>query len=114
MPSKKVLIVDDEKDIVNVLEEILSHSGLDVSSADNAKNALNALEITRFDIIITDHMMPGIDGAEFTRIVKTLYPGTIVIGISGHPYSGAFLKAGADAFLSKPIDFDQLLALIGQ
>jgi len=112
MLAKKVLIVDDEKDIVNVLKDYLSIFELDVNSAGSAENALNILEFKRFDIIISDHMMPGIDGSEFTRIVKSLYPETIVIGISGHPCKDAFINAGADEFLSKPINFDQLLEVI--
>jgi len=115
MPVKKVLIVDDERDIVNLLVDLLGHCGLEVKSANDAGKALSILEFMRFDIIITDHTMPpGIDGVEFTRIVKSMYPATVVIGISGHPYSDVFLNAGADVFLSKPIDFEELLSIIGQ
>ena len=60
--KKSVLIVDDDKDILRVLKDFLSLSNydFDIYSANNAENALNLLEGMRFDILITDHDMPGV------------------------------------------------------
>jgi len=112
--KKSVLIVDDDKDILRVLKDFLSLSNydFDIYSANNAENALNLLEGMRFDILITDHDMPGINGVEFTKIVKSLYPKTFVIGISGHPHYHGFTNAGAEVFLPKPIDLDELLTIV--
>lgn len=64
MEKKKVLIVDDEKDVLTVLEKRLSLAGYSVISADNGADALTLAKTHRPDLVILDIMMPGMDGGQ--------------------------------------------------
>lgn len=104
MPEKKlVLIVDDDKVVREFLQEFLKLKlhGFEVHSVNNGISALNLLKKERFDIIITDYSMPEMNGIELTKIVRSQYPHTLIIGISGNCDGKDFLTAGADAFFIK-------------
>jgi len=109
---KRVLIVDDEPNIRALLEAILDISDFETYSVDSAEQALSTLNIKPFDIVITDHEMGGMDGSQLARIIKSQCPNIFVIGVSGNQRSSKFLDAGADFFLSKPIDFNELFSII--
>ncbi len=112
MPEKKlVLIIDDDKVVRELLREFLRLHGFEVHSVNNGISALNLLKREHFNIIITDYSMPEMNGIELTKIVRSQYPHTLIIGISGNCDGKDFLTAGADAFLSKPLQLRELLSV---
>ncbi len=100
-----VLIVDDEPVIRKILAQIVTRKGWSVTEAIDGLDALEKLESTSFDIVISDIKMPRLDGMELLVEVKARYPQISVILITGHggEYSSLdILAAGADYFITKP------------
>jgi len=109
--SERILIVDDEKDICEVLSISLSDLGYKVYTAGNGEEALQVFENTKPSIVLTDIRMPGIDGIELLRRIKEQYPETEVIMITGHGDMNLAirsLKLEATDFITKPINDDFL------
>src|SRR5437867_3014490 len=103
--SAKILIVDDEQFVRDLLEKVLKRRGHDVVAASDADRALAALETTRFDLLLTDVVMPGMDGFDLLRRVKSAWPEIKVIVLTGYARKQSisdFLLYGADDYLSKP------------
>ncbi|MBI3817698.1 MAG: HDOD domain-containing protein [Planctomycetes bacterium] len=105
---KKILFVDDEQDVLDGLANSLRRNrkqwGMQFALGANA--ALTKLAGERFDVVVSDMRMPGMDGAELLRSVKDLYPATARIILSGHAESQAVFRAlpVAQQFISKPCD----------
>ncbi|MBA4348506.1 MAG: hypothetical protein C0415_00750 [Thermodesulfovibrio sp.] len=118
MPSKplnrNILIIDDNQSVRKILYDFFKFSGFKVQSANNGISALSLLKNEYFDIIITDYSMPGINGVELTKILRTRYLQTLIIGISADCNEKDFLDAGADAFFYKPFNLEKLLSTIQQ
>ena len=99
----RLLIVDDCLEIVNILSSILELSGHETHKALNGLEATELLRKDFYDIVITDAEMPGMDGMELCRWIKSRFPGTYIIGTSGSLSSIDRLgAAGADLCFSKP------------
>jgi len=113
---KRVLIVDDDADIVDVLVEILEADGrFEVAMASNGFDAGAATKIFRPDIVLLDYMLPDINGNIVCQRIRedSELAGTRIIIISGavDPAEVEMLRAvGADDFIKKPFDFQQLIA----
>lgn len=108
----KILIVDDEQIVRNVCRSILEHAGYDVTEAASAEVALTLLADNRFPVVLTDILMPGMSGLDLLQEVRTMYPGTGVIVMTGstiEDFKGKALASGADDFLSKPFNDLRLL-----
>lgn len=113
---KRILIVDDNQDILSFMQAALEKAGYDVQTASEGAQAL-ALQTKRLaDLLITDIFMPGQDGIETLHECKTRFPQTRIVVMSAGGGSGRkldYLPAaaliGADATLRKPFDVDQLL-----
>ncbi len=102
----KLLLIDDEPDILRVLSMSLTADGYDVVSAQNGHEAMAAFEKEKPDIVITDIKMPGMDGIEVLKKIKALNVDTEVIIITGHgDIENAIeaLKHGASDFINKPV-----------
>jgi DNA-binding response OmpR family regulator len=102
-----ILLVDDEPDFCAALHDILEAAGFDVYNAPNAELALEILENHTPNLILTDVMMPGVDGLSFVRKVRARSDWakikTIVVSAKGMPEDiAAARNAGADAYLTKP------------
>ncbi|MFN2122867.1 MAG: response regulator, partial [Candidatus Promineifilaceae bacterium] len=114
-----ILIVDDERDFVEILSLRLTDAGHRVRAAYSGQEALSVLAETEgdvlpeIDVVILDIKMPGMDGIETLKQIKTRFPVVEVILLTGH---GAIdtavkgLKLGAFDYLLKPADFDELTA----
>jgi DNA-binding response OmpR family regulator len=105
---KRVLVVDDCSDLRFLYSEIFQQEGFEVISAENGRVALYIIENSKyaFDVILTDHLMPVMNGEEFIQEIRGQGNSTPVVFISGlkdHKISGA------DCVLLKPIDIDVLL-----
>ena len=110
--SLKLLIIDDNQELLAALYQFLSEKEYDVVSASDGLDGLKLLEAEeqRFDLVITDIVMPNISGLAIISIVKKKFPGTPVIAITGwgeHPEMLA-LEAQADLVLEKPFELDEL------
>jgi len=109
----RVLLVDDEKDFVEMLSLRLLESGEKVSAAYSGKECLDRLENTSIDVVVLDIKMPGMDGIETLREIKKRFPLVEVILLTGHGSTETAvegMKLGAFDYLMKPADFDDLTA----
>ena len=111
----KVLIVDDEEDILWGLSEELTRDGIDVDTASNGQEAFEKIKDTDYDFLITDIRMPGMSGSELLLKSKNLRPDLKVIVMTAYgsdELRQEVLSHGAISYLEKPFDFEQLLELI--
>ena len=107
----KVLVVDDDASLRRIVEYNLAEEGHAVATAASGEEALRALERSRFDLVVTDIKMPGMDGMELLRRVKTASPGTEVIVITAFgtiEMAVEAMKAGAFEYITKPFNRDEL------
>jgi putative two-component system response regulator len=113
--SERILIVDDESSARAALEMLLRREGFEVRNVSNGETALAECTSFRPDLILLDILMPGIDGFEVCRRIKAtpetrLTPVVLITGLSDTEDRIKGINAGADDFLSKPIDYNELLA----
>ena len=109
------MIVDDEPLVRRSLSELLTLSGYTVSSAGNGKEALGLLKDYTADIIISDLKMPGMDGIQLLKQIKTIYPDTQVILITGYASIDSAVEAmkeGAYDYVTKPIIDSEIKIII--
>jgi CheY-like chemotaxis protein len=120
LPSApSILVVDDEPAFCDVVCEVLQMFGFDVRHALSARVALKLLATQKPDLIMTDLMMPGIDGLHLLRRLRATpawsHIPTIAVSALGSPEEQSAAKqAGADAYLAKPFSVDQLRMTINQ
>lgn len=110
-----ILIVDDEESVRDSLFNWFLEDGFRVECAENAKKALTILESDQFDIILADIKMPGMDGLEMLRRIKSLKSDAIVIVMTAFATVDTAVKAlkdGAYDYVTKPFDPDDLTHLI--
>ncbi len=111
MSAERILIVDDEKNIVTSLKEILTEEGFEVSVAGDGLGALEMIQADPPDLVLLDIWLPGMDGIEVLKTVKTYHPEIEVLIMSGHGTIDTAVKAtklGAHDFIEKPFSLDQL------
>ena len=104
--SASILIVDDETEIREMLSRHFRYRGYEVNTAINGKDALDKLSKNKIDIIISDIMMPEINGVELLRHVRYEYPMIRSIMITGHvtlDNALACIRYGADNCIFKPL-----------
>jgi two-component system NtrC family sensor kinase len=109
--KKTILLVDDEADLREVLDISLSDTGYKVLTAENGTQALNILNDNDIPVVVTDIKMPGIDGIELLRKIKSKNPEAEVIMLTGHgdlELAIKSLKHEATDFITKPINDDAL------
>ncbi len=107
----RILIIDDEQSIRLSLSELLSDTGYEVFTAADCDSALKYVKKFEFDVIITDIIIPKMDGITLVKKILEIQPGTEVIFISGEPNlstASAAIRIGAFDYLAKPIPFDIL------
>ena len=107
----KILIVDDEKDFVEMFSLRLTRQGEKVSTAYSGQEALDLLEKTQIDVVILDIRMPGMDGIETLKKIKAAHPLVEVIMLTGHGSTETAvegMKGGAFDYLMKPADFEDI------
>jgi len=110
-----ILVVDDEKSQLNILNDILSDAGYEISTADSGETALDLLTKNNFPIILTDLKMPGTDGIELLRQALQINPETQVILMTAFgtiPSAVNAIKNGAYDYLTKPFQKEELLKVI--
>lgn len=114
MQGKRILIVDDEEDLRDVISARFEMEGCAVMKAENGNAAVALLREKNFDAVISDIRMPGIGGIELMKLARGLQPAPAVILITGNtvPSSSEILKLGAAALLTKPFDLDDVIQVV--
>src|SRR5579862_1984970 len=110
--NKRVLAVDDEPAMVGWLSLLLEDAGYDVRTALSGTRGEELFRAWRPDAVVTDMMLPDVDGIELVRRFKRIEPDVEVIVVTGQgniPRSVEAVKAGAFDFLEKPVDGERLL-----
>lgn len=111
--TKRILLVDDRAEFVAIMAERLRQRGYEVAVANDGPAALEAMRRQRFDGVVLDLVMPGMDGIETLTHIKELDPAVRVIVLTGHASSQYVVQAlalGAADFMVKPVDIDSLLS----
>ena len=124
-PKRKILVVDDEKDVCTYLARLFQEDGFAVSCAANGDEALQAVEKESPDLITLDLSMPETTGVKFYRTIKSrpglsAIPVVFVTGVTGPGgprdtekfYSTRTQVPPPDGFVAKPIDPEEMLALV--
>ena len=113
----KVLLVDDEVDFLKTLAERLEARGLKVNTATSGEDAVATAEKEGYDLIVLDLSMPGIDGLETLKRIKTKQPDAEIIMLTGQGSirtSIEAMKLGAEDFLQKPVNISELMDKISE
>ncbi len=115
MAQHRIMVIDDEKIVGDMAKLSLEQEGYAVETYLNAEPALKRLEEERFDVVVTDYKMKGIDGMEVLRAVRGRYPGTQVIMITAFANLDAAIEAlrrDVHDFFPKPVKIKELKASI--
>jgi signal transduction histidine kinase/CheY-like chemotaxis protein len=127
MPYGKVLVVDDVETNLDVAKGLLLPYGLSIDTASSGKEAIAKIKVfsegdasSGYDLVLMDHMMPGMDGIEAVRIIRNEIPGDYgktvpIVALTANALTGneeMFLSKGFNAFIAKPIDVMQLDAVL--
>jgi diguanylate cyclase (GGDEF)-like protein/PAS domain S-box-containing protein len=111
-PPRTLLLVDDEPNILAALKRLVRRDGYQMFFASSGKEGLEVLARHEIDVIVSDQRMPGMTGVEFLRAVKTLYPETVRIVLSGftelQSVTDAVNEGAIYKFLTKPWEDNQL------
>lgn len=114
---KRILIVDDESYVRDLIRDTLHTRGYHTALAADGQRALEALAQQTYDMVISDVVMPEMEGFELLKKVKSLHPETKVViltGYSRHHDISEFLLHGADDYLSKPFQVQELLVAVSR
>lgn len=109
-----ILVMDDEKSVQLLLERVLTGAGHTVVVVESGEGALAALQRQRFDLLIADKNLPGIDGLEVLRLARPQYPNLQAILITGFPTPETREQAtaiGVHAFVTKPFGILEIVEI---
>lgn len=116
-PQYRVLIVDDDHEFRLSLGKTLAKQGYAVETAVDGMEALRALQTNTFDLVITDHRLPGLPGMELLGEIRRCSPRPAVILVTAYGDESMrhrAREAGAYAFLDKPVKREEILTLVAQ
>jgi CheY-like chemotaxis protein len=112
--QEKILVVEDDRVALKSVSQFLTGEGYDVERASNGSEALKLLEEEKFDLVLSDVIMPGIDGQQILSCVRSRFASTRIILMSGNftlAPSTIFYQR-ANGYVLKPIDLEKLLEKI--
>lgn len=113
--SGNALIAEDDKSCQLLITELLERMGLETTTADDGKEAIEKSKNQSFDLIFMDVRMPNLNGLEATKILRKNKTKIPIIAITAHAMEGdrkSCIKAGCDEYLSKPIDHNKLVEIL--
>jgi len=113
MEKERILIVDDEIPILEMVSQYVTLLGYEASTARSGEEALSLLEHQPYTILLTDIKMPDMDGFELMKRVREKFPALHIIAMTGHGASYTYtdvVAAGASDFLNKPFSLDEMTA----
>lgn len=114
----RVLIVDDEPEVCELLHEHLTDAGYEIATAANGREGLQIMSAFRPEIVFTDIYMPEMDGIELITRIRSRFPDTKIVATSGggrvvpHTYLNQARSLGATVSIRKPISLRQVLDLV--
>jgi CheY-like chemotaxis protein len=116
-PARRILVVDDEPDVAELLVDLLSSEGFQVDVAVSGRDALARLETARYDLIISDARMPDVDGAALYEALGGVDPAlrtrfVLLTGDSVAPEVRGFIDRTAVPCLTKPFAFEQMIRTV--
>jgi DNA-binding NtrC family response regulator len=114
-PKPRLLILDEDRIMLQSLSQFLAREGYDVKTTDDPADALARLESTSFELLLADVNMPGVKSADFLRDLRKRFPHTVVVVITGYgSIEGAVeaTKMGAFDYLTKPIVDDEIRVVV--
>src|SRR5579864_4370203 len=112
---KKILIIDDEVNVGLLLSKFLTRNGFDVTTAATGTSGMEFLKNSSFDLVLCDFRLEDTDGREMLKNIKTQYPKTGVIIITGYSdikMAVELIKMGAYDYITKPLYPDEILTTI--
>jgi CheY-like chemotaxis protein len=112
MEQLRVLLVDDEEELVTTLVERLEIRGHTAVGVLTGQEAIARVKDQVFDVAVLDLKMPGEDGVEIMKLLKRICPGLPIILLTGHMSEGASergIQAGADDYIIKPVNIEDLV-----
>lgn len=112
----KILVVEDDKELNRSVCALLNHSGYEAAGCLSAVEAYDAMYANAFDLIVSDIMMPGIDGFEFAKTVRELDENIPILFMTARDDFASKqrgYRVGIDDYMVKPIDLDELFLRIG-
>jgi DNA-binding response OmpR family regulator len=115
LEKKKVLIVDDERDILETLKVILERKGYITDTAETGKEAIEKSKQQFYNLALLDIMLPDMEGTELLTKLHDTMPRMMKIMVTGSPslqYAVKALNLGADAYVLKPINPKELLKIV--
>ena len=118
MTKKKIIFVDDEPNILDGLRRMLRslRNEYDMHFASGGREALTLMESDRFDVVVSDMRMPGMDGAELLETIQKKHPHAIRIMLTGQADEQSILRTVGvvHQFLAKPCDPEKLKVILTQ
>jgi DNA-binding NtrC family response regulator len=114
---RRILVVDDEPEVLDVLRDFVEHLGYEASAAASGEHAIAAMATGRPHVVLLDLMLPGISGLEVLNYLGKHHPTVPVIVITGNSdqkIAGKAHAAGAFEVVGKPFDFKTLRGLVAQ
>jgi len=119
MPKGRILVVEDEEDVREVLRLHLESAGYNILEAEDGEDAIEIIQsednMVNIGLILCDIRMPKVNGAECVDFLKKEAPGIPVVMVTGYPdteMATAFLKKGVKDYLVKPVEKEKLLAVV--
>jgi DNA-binding response OmpR family regulator len=112
----KILLVDDEVELISALAERLSFRGIDADWADNGEDAIELARNNEYEVAVLDVKMPGMSGLELQERLEKIRPGMRYVFLSGHGSHQDFREGSAKAssYLMKPVNIDELIERVKQ
>ncbi|ACL03937.1 Response regulator receiver domain protein (CheY-like) [Desulfatibacillum aliphaticivorans] len=115
MEKLKLMLVDDEERFLETTKKLLTKAGYEALTASSGEESLELLGMHTVHVVVLDVKMPGMDGLETLKKIKTLYPLTEVIMLTGHATvedAVDGMKSGASDYVMKPCDINDLLGRV--
>jgi CheY-like chemotaxis protein len=119
MPGERILVVDDNPQNLKLAKVLLRSAGFDVHTAIDAEDALRAIDEAPPRLILMDLQLPGMDGLELTRRLKSdpRRSDIVIVALTAYAMKGDDVKAlaaGCDGYLAKPFDTEKLVAMVSE
>lgn len=115
--TKRVLVVDDEENILDLLSEVLGEEGYQVDGVTSGPDALKEVKNKSFDVMLVDLKLSKMDGMELLRLVKMIEPQLPVIVMSGNVNLQLVIESmrqGADDYITKPFKLEETVAAVNR
>jgi len=112
MEKKRILIADDEKAVRILMDRALKNHDYEIDVVENGVEAITHINKKSYDLVITDYMMPKMDGLELTRRIRSEYPSIPILIVTGDGPVDELLKSGATACIAKPFNIFELQNMV--